>query len=233
MKTILRVLHSHFRRAALAALLSGALLTAGCDVTAPDESPWQDVSTFSWPKAVGTSMLYKVEGEKGIDTNEVVTRPGVIEFGGRPMLMLNKTSRATGKSDPLPVRLHFLPTRDTLITERGEFKATYALVAPLEKGRQWISAYADANPDSATHKATIIERYSLWKLEGKVYENVVAVKYEFVKPDAGKPRMEWIRFFAQGIGEILTVTNEYPKSNFPSQATPDVKERVSLIQPAR
>lgn len=211
---------------------AGLMALASCGVTEPDESPWRDVQAFSWDTTEGTRMYYKVETmHSPTDTADVVTLPGTVDYHGRPMRMLHKTYRSTGTSQPAPLRFHFLPLPDTLVTHNEEFKATYALVAPLEKNRTWVAGYADGRPDSATVKATIVERYTYWKLEGKVYRNVVAVKYERIGPhDPREPLVEWIRFYAEGIGEVLTVKNQYPISNFPTQAQPQAVQRVTLLE---
>lgn len=207
-------------------LLAAGALTS-CVVTPEDNTAWQDVSQFSWPTRVGSTMVYKLDEEGFKDTLDIVVKQTDEELAGARMYKLQPTSRS-GARQPSWMNVHYLPTRDTLFTLNNiGFKATYALITPLEKGRTWYAAYSDRNPDTPSVRATVIERYSYWKLEGKGYNNVVAVRYELL----GQPaREEFIRFYAQGVGEILTVHNLYPISNYQSQAAPLEKGRMVLLE---
>jgi hypothetical protein len=205
--------------------------TVGACAVEPEEAQWDDVGAFSWPQEVGRTMTYKVNSAtQSSDTMIAEIRAGKDDLDGRAMPYRIHTEKS-GVASSINNELNFLPTRDTLFTTRGlgdenGLKATYALVSPLERGHSWIAAYADGT-DSATIRATVIERYSFWKLDGKPYENVVAVRYEAIGP---RKTEEWIRFYAKGIGLILTVRNVYPKSNdWTFDSPPDERERITLI----
>ena len=222
------LLASRFRLALVALALASA--ASGCVVDAPEEQ-WDDAGSFGWPTKLGTTMLYKVDsrGFNKSDTTIAEIKAATFERNGMAMYRI-ATSSSKGSSGTVSTHLLFLPTRDTLFTERGlshenGLKATYALIAPLDRGKSWVAAYADGT-DSATVRATIIERYSQWKLEGKTYENVVAVRYRGIDPN---DPYEWIRFYAKGIGPILTVKNVYPHSDYPIQAPPEESDRAQLI----
>ena len=200
-------------------------------VTDPPEEPWQDVGAFAWPTELGTTMRYKVASIRfGTDTATSVVMTGKLEHDGRSMYRFNTSTRDVEKAPQL--QLHYLPTRDTLffentLTYENELKTTYALVAPLDRGATWIATYEGRDTAmKPTIRATVIERYNYWKLEGKGYENVVAVRYELIESDV---RTEWIRFYAQGVGVILTIKNVYPASNYPTQAPPDEIDRYTLM----
>jgi hypothetical protein len=219
------------RRLAIVAIAGGAL--GGCVIDPPEDNRWDDVSAFSWPTEIGTTMRYKVntvkDARKVVDTTIAEIKPGRDLLNGRAMYRIHTTTGNNESSSPND--LHFLATRDTLYTTRSlgyenGLKATYALVSPLEPGHTWIAAYAD-NSDSATVRATLVELYSYWKLEGKSYENVVAVRYEALNPTG--PRVEWIRFYAAGVGPILTVKNVYPESDSPFDNPPSELDRATLM----
>lgn len=189
-------------RLGVAALLIAA--AAACGVTEPDESAWADVSQFSWPTTPGAYMRYRVEerepgnATKASERTERVTDTSRLSnYNGRPMYMLY--------DDDLSPTLctHFLPTRDTLITDRDPTQARYALVAPLVRGNSWIAAYRVVGADSVPSlQGRIIERYSQLKLDGHVYDNAVVVQY---KPLDANRQDYWIRIFAEHIGAIQTI----------------------------
>jgi hypothetical protein len=198
-----------------------AMGVMSCGVTGPDEAPWGDVAAFSWPTTQGAMMKYRVE-EKGIDTNryrhETSQKSDEYTYAGQSMMMLFDEEEGVRKST------HFLPLKDTLVTVRDRTGALYALVAPLEKNRTWISAYG---PDSIpTQKATVIERFSELKLEGTVYQNVIVVKYQ--------PMIEsneyWIRFYARDIGAILTLKHVVPAQGSIVDPEPEPLQRTLLVE---
>jgi hypothetical protein len=216
------------------ATLAVAALAAGC-VTPVEEAQWDDVGAFSWPTELGTTMRYKVasqsldNGGSGNDSTIAEIRAGNEQLNGAAMYRIRTTFK--GEQSKHYSELHFLPTRDTLYTTKGliyesGLQATYALVSPLEPGHTWIAAYATGT-DSATVRATIVERYSYWKLEGKAYENVVAVRYETIGPSKTE---EWIRFYAKDIGPILTIKNVYPLSNGSFNNPPSERDRATLVE---
>lgn len=206
-------------------------------VTAPPEEPWQDVGSFAWPTELGTTMRYKLASAtlKAGDTTLVTVLAGAsdVTHEGKAMFRLNTNSLAdttTGRNPNL--QMHFFPTKDTLfvkntLMQENGLKATYALVAPLDRGASWIATYDSRDALTPTVRATVIERYNYWKLEGKGYENVVAVKYELIN---STERTEWIRFYAQGVGVILTVKNVYPSTNYTTQTPPAEMDRYTLME---
>ncbi|MBC8144905.1 MAG: hypothetical protein H7X80_04915 [bacterium] len=207
------------------------VLIAGC-VTEPPEEPWQDVSSFAWPTDLGTTMRYKLVSKTFEDDTAAtaVIRPGAKEPDGHPWHRISQTSTVSPLEGAPDLQFHFRATRDTLFTENGYrlehgLKATYALVAPLERGSSWIASHDRSKNDSV--RATIIERYSYWKLEGVGYENVLAVKYEYLNQPR---RQEWIRFYAQGVGVVLTIMNVYPEVVNGTFAPPEEYDRARLIE---
>ena len=122
-------------------------------------------------------------------------------------------------------RVRYLPTKDTLVVASERFGGEYALITPIEKGRSWVSGYIGDEP---AWKATILERFAYRKIEGTVYENVVAVKYQRV--DGVQENEEWIRFYAEGVGAVLTIKNVYPISSFSEETIPQQKQRVVLLE---
>lgn len=219
------------RGIAAASLL--ATVVTGCVVT-PEDNTWDNVGSFGWPTEIGATMHYKYSSRTMGTKDDSVTaeiRAGKAEFEG--MYRLHTTFPTY---ETLVVnQIHFRPTADTLfvvnsMTPENGLSARYALVAPLDRGHTWVADYkTDANgvPTPAM-SATIVERYSYWKLEGTGYQNVVAVKYTPVNTPPGEERQEWIRFYAQRIGLILTVKNRYPISSYPTAAAPEEDDRVVL-----
>jgi hypothetical protein len=212
-----------------AATLAVAAVAGGC-IEQPEQTQWNDVSAFAWPRELGTTMRYKVTSSAyGIDTTIAEIRAGKDEYHGQPMYRIH--TRTDSIESSVNAELHFFANRDTLYTTRalvyeGGLKATYALIAPLEPGHTWIAAYADGT-DSATVRATILERYTYWKSrEGKIYQNVIAVRYEALD-QANKT--EWIRFYAENTGVILTVRNVYPTSTSPFDNPPEEVDRMTLM----
>ena len=208
-------------------LVAGGL--SSCDTVGTEETVWQDVGSFGWPAQIGATMVYKVDGSRiNPGTTEHTVRAGKLEHYGVPMYQLSN-------GGPVNVQLEFLPTRDTLFTENAlplenGLKTTYALVAPLDKGHTWIASYNDSR-DVATVRATIIERYSSWKLQGKMYTNVIAVRYDDLRTE--HRTNEWIRFYAKDVGLILTVMNVYPQSTNPDNAPAQELGRVTLVESSR
>lgn len=218
----------------LAIVPIAALGLAGCVVDPPEEVVWEDVGSFGWPTEIGATMHYKVNsrfmGQKELNAE---IREGKGEYEGMYRLHTYTADDETTVS----TQVHFIPKRDTLLvvnsfTSENGLDAKYALVWPIERGRTWVATYEvdenDRETDSARTIATVIERYSYWKLEGKGYNNVVAVKYTRAVP--GDEREEWIRFYAKGVGVILTVKTRYPQSNYPTQAPPQEDDRVVLTE---
>jgi hypothetical protein len=211
-------------------LCGGALLLSSCSVTEPSDTVWEDVRTFSWPTDAGVSMKYRTMAhtESGEDTTiseiEVTIAQAdasstIGDHYGQRMYVLNNPDGLSFK------QVHFLPTHDSLIVKQEDFGGEIALLAPLDKGHRWYSSR-----DSAW-EAEIIERFAYRKVEGTVYQNVIAVKYRRKEPLGGiYNNEEWIRFYAEGIGEILTIRNVYPESNSPSQTLPRQEEMKVLVE---
>jgi hypothetical protein len=219
---------------ALALLSLAATGLAGCVTDAPD-TRFDNVGSFGWPNEIGATMHYKVTSRTmSNDTVTAEVRAGKAEYEG--MYRLDAFTEG-GQTTPVRLQVHFRPTEDTLFVENSlkhenGLSAKYALVAPLDRGRTWVADYqTDASGNvTPAMTATIIERYSYWKLEGKGYENVVAVKYVPLGNAAGTDRQEWIRFYAQGVGVILTVKNRYPVSTYPTGAAPEEDDRIVLTE---
>ncbi len=209
-------------------LVLGTLLLASCGVTEPDASPWQNVEDFSWPKQAGITMKYRTiqadtvtgESEVTVDLGSAVDATRM--YNGRQMYVL---------SDPLKTptsQVHYLPTHDTLIVKQDVIGATFALVSPLEKGHKWVAAYGPQGDTALV--AEVIELFSYRKVEGRVYQNVVVVKYNRIRRLSSiYPNEEWIRFYAQGVGEIMTIRNIYPESTL-SNPLPQQEQRRVLIE---
>ncbi len=223
MKISSRFFPSIIQAAALALCLATAI--GSCGVTGPDESPWQDVAAFSWPTTTGTMMRYRVEEktpsggdsiyyrEETIARSERQTRP---RYRGQEMLMLRTES---------DLSTYFLPLKDTLVTKLDRTGSDFALVAPLEKGRTWISGYVRDTVPSM--KAEVIERFSELKLEGNVYTNVIVVKYSSLNK---KDRDYWIRFFAKDVGAILTLKHTLPGPGGIIEPEPQETQRTVLVE---
>ena len=223
MKISSRVFRSGFCRVTLA--LGLAMVTGSCGVTGPDESPWKDVTAFSWPTTTGTMMRYRVEEkttsggdsiyyrEETIARSERQNRP---TFRGQDMLMLRTES---------DLSTYFLPLTDTLVTKMDRTGSDFALVAPLEKGRTWISGYVRDTVPSM--QAEVIERFSELKLEGTVYTNVIVIKYSSLDK---KDRDYWIRFFAKDVGAILTLKHTLPGPGGIIEPEPQETQRTVLVE---
>lgn len=198
---------------AMIALCGGGLLLSSCSVTEPDDTVWEDVRTFSWPTETGVSMKYRTFGDTVIDNITIAkadasTEPSANHYGQEMYVLGNADASRFDQ-------VYFLPTRDSLIVKQEDFGGEIALLAPLEKGHRWYSS-----ADSAW-EAEIIERFAYRKVEGTVYENVIAVKYRRKERLGGiYDDFEWIRFYAEGIGEVLTIRNKYPDSSSPSETLP-------------
>ena len=201
----------------LGTALCCTLLLASCNVTNPDGTVWDNVANFSWPTELGTSMKYRVDTAQEELTVELAD-PTISYLAGMYVLQNNDLNVA------LAVQVHYRPSHDTLIVAQDKLLAAdIALLAPLEKGHSWVASY------DSTWQAEIIERFAYRKVDGKIYENVIAVKY--VKYENGNPgNTEWIRFFAEGVGEILTIRNSYPDSNAPTQTLPRQEVWRELIE---
>ena len=204
-------------------ILCCGLILSSCNVTGPDSAIWEDVSTFSWPTETGVTMKYR-----SIDTatsEEQVT----VEIADPPPFKEHLNGMYMLKSDDPDLKydryVHFLPMQDRLLVEQDKIGTGIALLAPLEKGHRW---YTSENENSK-FEAEIIERFAYRKVDGKVYQNVVAVRYR-KNLDGQSPDEEYIRFYAQGVGEILTVENVYYNTNATSEPLPEVKARRELIE---
>jgi hypothetical protein len=206
-------------------MCGGGLFLSSCSVTEPNDTVWEDVRTFSWPTESGVSMKYRTQigdstiSEEEITIDQASPLSGIADHYGERMYVLNNPDESFFS------QVHFLPTHDSLIVKQEEFGGEIALLAPLDKGHRWYSSR-----DSAW-EAEIIERFAYRKVEGTVYQNVIAVKYRRKEPLGGiYDDEEWIRFYAEGIGEILTIRNVYPQSSSPSQALPRQEEMKVLVE---
>ena len=215
-----------------AGLLS-MLILASCGVTEPDASSWQDVRNFSWPTATGTVMKYRTTTNADNTTEDkelIVERASVLEstvnYHGQDMFVLADTNSSQfAPSDGL----HFLPQQDTLYVKNDLSGIEFALVSPLKKGQRWVAAY---NGQDTSMVAEIIELFAYRKVEGITYRNVVAVKYQNLVGSSSSThdKEEWIRFFAEGIGEIETIKNNYSSSTSSSEPLPERESSTVLIE---
>lgn len=230
MKTIRHFLLPVRRAIAMALLPALSLVAVSCGVTGPDEQPWESVASFSWPTTAGFTMKYRTENRES-DTYEYKYDTITVEpadqsladalYNGEQMYVLNNPQEG------FAYRVLFLPVRtgDTLIVRHEKFGGELALVAPLEKGSKWISS-----SDSAW-EAEIIERFAFRKVEGVTYKNVIAVRYEYVKDQAPfDGKTQWIRFYAEGVGEILTIKNVIPVSTGSGEPIPVTEQLKVLIE---
>ena len=200
-------------------LCSATLALSSCGVNSPDEAVWKDVSNFSWPTEIGTVMKYRTIETDTVE-KEVAVEPGIPTLSEPYLADYYALGDTTHASPPM---VYFRSTRDTLIARNDNLGAEIELLAPLEEGHKWY-----ATTDSAWH-AEIIERYAYRKIDGTTYKNFIAVKYR--KHNDGIPESEeWIRFFAQDVGEILTIRNVYPSTNSSAQILPHQVERRELIR---
>lgn len=223
MKISSRFFRSGIRNATLA--LGLATVLGSCGVTEPDEAPWADVAAFSWPTTTGTMMRYRVEEKTPVGGDTIYYREETIArserqnrptYHGQEMLMLRNESDLSS---------YFLPLKDTLITKMDRTGSDLALVAPLDKGRTWISGYVrDTVP---AMQAEVIERFSELKLEGNVYRNVIVVKYSSLDK---KDRDYWIRFFAKDVGAILTLKHTLPGPGGIIEPEPQETQRTVLVE---
>ncbi|MCB0713199.1 MAG: hypothetical protein KDD67_12785 [Ignavibacteriae bacterium] len=221
--------HSVQVAAKLGALLCcTALLITSCGVTSPDETVWGDVSKFSWPTQVGTLMKYRNVSDTGSFTQEIVIDTNLSSNSSD----LLGTYVLNNGPDALFGKVSYQPSKDTLYVY-GEvgLSAEIALLAPLVKGHEWYS-YNSSDQDNNIWHAEIIERYAFRKVQGTTYENVIAVKYRKYENGLNAPpeTSEWIRFYAEGVGEIMTVENTYPNSNAPSEVLPQQASKRELIE---
>lgn len=227
------------------ALLLGALLLGSCGVTGPDDSPWQNVGDFSWPTQKGTMMKFRTTEDATVFDSDVEvdvsdddpSNPELAFHNGQRMYMLRLTKERDVVKDsiitrPDPNPLRFLPLEDTLIVKNDQAGIAYALVSPLVKGHRWVASYDNGlSGKDTTMMAEIIELFSFRKVEGKMYENVVAVKYWRLKPPPlVNVKEEWIRFYAQGVGEITTIRSIYPSESGVPDPLPLQQERKVLLE---
>lgn len=221
------------RRALLGTgLLGSLLLLASCGVTEPSNEGWQDVSEFSWPTEIGTTMTFrKSETQSGsisdiyLDIEAATPDPTNVTPYGRLDLVLVDTSLGDVSM------VHFLSTSDLLVVRKEKFGGDPALLlkSPLEKGHRWYSS------SDSLWEAEVVDVYSLRKIEGTLYEDVVAVRYR--RTDVVE--QEYIRFYAKGIGEVMTIENSFIRSTSSTDTSradliPQLEEKRVLIatQPA-
>ena len=205
----------------LGAILCCGIILSSCNVTGPDADVWEDVSTFSWPTQTGVSMKYRSTGydpikETDFTETEVVT-VDISELDGQEMFVLSDPDKLTFQE------VYYLPSKDRLIVKQEEFGEGIALLAPLEKGHKWYTS------QDSSWQAEIIERFAYRKVDGKIYQNVVAVRYR-MKSNSLIYEPEYIRFYAQGVGDILTIRNVYLSTNVTSQPLPQEEARTELIE---
>jgi hypothetical protein len=222
------------RKMMVTAAALGTLLIGACGITEPEENPWQDVSKFSWPQNTSVTMKYRVTAIDALDTGKldaVVERTMSVKqsnvlYNGQPMFVL--TGDVPDPRRSLPVL--YLATRDTLITKDAMYGGDFALVAPLEKGHSWISAYR--RDGVASWKATIVEKLSLLKLNGIEYSNVIGVKYEKINLGPTEGAQHCLRYYAEGRGLIKEIGNRYnSKDNDQlSIAVPATTDQQELLQ---
>jgi len=201
-------------------LVALILPCAACGVSEPSDDPWQDVSSFSWPQDTNTVMRYKVNK---FPFNQVVEefaeeRPRGTDqlYNGIPMFRMEQSDR------PYGAWLLYAVTRDSLITRSDRFYDDIALVRPLVKGHSWTCGY---ELDSIPWRATIIDRYAYWKVDGRVYRNVIEVEYRPAQTPS-QQWWSWVRFYAEGVGPVQTIKNVY---NNPEQTLPQVETKSVLI----
>lgn len=200
---------STLKTTALALCLAFVGLASCGNPAGPDQSQWQDVSAFSWPTAISAKLRYRADlyNQDGSlnrsEYHDVRTEVSDVLYGGVPMYTLHD-SLVTFRN-----RVRFLPLADTLITRSETFGADYALVAPLEKNHTWVSSY-DKTGTKPEWQATIVERFSELSLEGRVFKNVLVVKYQ-PAPDQLSTKGVWIRYYAQGVGPIQTIKKLLPQ----------------------
>lgn len=221
------------RMVAGSGLLGALLMLASCGVTEPNTEGWQDVSQFSWPTEVGTTMTFrKSVGASGtpvdlhIDIQASDPDPANQTPYGTLDLVLVDTNVAAQNM------VHFLSTQTVLVARQEEFGGYQALLlkSPLERGHRWYTS------SDSTWEAEVVDLYAWRKIEGELYENVVAVRYRETDPNNPdfRAEQEYIRFYAQGIGEVMTIRNSFGKSSTGAPTTPTLEEKRVLVstQPA-
>lgn len=166
-----------------------------------------------------TVILKELTVENGADLNSVSTH------NGQSMYVLADYSDGNWT---VGEGLHYLPLQDTLFVANDLGGIEFALVSPLKKGQSWVAAYTAAKDTSVV--AEIIELFSYRKVEGITYKNVVAVKYRTFAASASATKSEWIRLFAEGVGEIETIRNDYPQSTSSSEPLPERKQSTVLVE---
>ena len=191
-------------------LLGGTILSlvvvllGGCDITQPSEDPWSDLNSFSWRS--GTTLRYRVERwslDGGtVDTVELVGRDSIGD-NAEIIHVLEKTPPDALGSTSIQVRTQ----KDTLIVIQGDLlPANIQLVSPLvvktqENNHTWYAQFGGP-PGSTpipTWEAQILERYTRKIIGGREYQYVLEVRYRSLKDDE-----RWVRYFAKGIGPVLT-----------------------------
>lgn len=214
-------------------LLLGLVLLGSCGVNDPDVSPWQNVADFSWPTQKGVTMKYRtIQADTVSEESQLIVDLADVKntsmlYNGQQMHIMRKLYDTTQTQTN---QMHYLPLHDTLVVKQdNDLGSAYALVSPIEKGRQWVASYTNSGDTALV--AEIIELFSYRKVEGRVYQNVVAVKYRRLKRLSSiYPNAEWIRFYAQGVGEIMTVQNVYPESSTLTDPLPQQEQRRVLIE---
>ena len=211
-------------------LLATALLFQACGVTEPQSDVWEDVGSFSWPTESGTLMkfqLTKAEVDGKLTTlDEFVTVEMTTEEDEDAVIDNRQMFALIDDKKFALNHVRFLPTADTLYVKRDIFGSGLALVAPIEKGHRWLTS------EIGNYEAEIVELFSWRKIEGKVYENVVAVRYRKLDPETDNPQNkdEYIRFYAKGVGEVMTIKISYPSADAPVQTIPAQDERRVLLE---
>ncbi|MDB5035748.1 MAG: hypothetical protein JWQ98_2989 [Chlorobi bacterium] len=222
--------------------LAGILLLAGllsaCNITGPEDERWLDVSSFSWPTDTQAVMHYKtVKASSPSPSSYTVNIRLADSTDRRNATLKDKLTRINrwNLADQIYMldkanyshKEYFIPLKDTLIALMSEVGATYALVAPLDTGHTWYCSYGDDN--NPTQQARIVERYSYRKIEGKIYKNVIEVKYSSV--GSVSDTSFWVCFYAQGIGLIQRLKYQIPiKSDNAPDTTPIVEEETVLTE---
>jgi hypothetical protein len=208
--------------------VAASITFSACGVVGPDETPWRSPASFAWPVSLEKRTIRYVHEDLDLNSTDTLTYVMDAEkdqtelFNGQPMYRLDRVNKTND--------IHFLPLQDTLVVS-GDGASPVALVAPIEKGHSWISAYkADSIP---LWRATIVERYSYRNVQGTIYQNVIEVKYEPLTQSDIASGISWVRFFAEGKGIVQTIkvlNSPSTDSSLPDKSEP--VERTVLIPDA-
>lgn len=212
------------RRGTIGAILSLATaLLGGCDITQPSEGQWSDASAYAWRTDTLRYHVWIKGTDSAItDTVILVGRDSLIGSTERIRILEKIGSDILG---PLPI--HTRLQKDTLIVTQGDGPPPFQLTGPIVEGGTWFAQIFERPGDAPvpTWNARIVLLHGRRAIGGKEYKHVLEVEYRSLRPE--DDGLFWVRYFAKGVGPILTKKYaDEVRNNIPE---PQVVEEYTLL----